>query len=94
MYDCERMVLDGSWTPGKSKLRTSNAMLDQEGPAQTSWCFEWAAHAGKLSSMCRSLSDVPVALRVDCMFCGSRVYGIVWWQPGGLIFCLGRAVWA
>jgi hypothetical protein len=25
-------------------------MLDQEGPAQTSWRSEWAAHASKLSS--------------------------------------------
>jgi hypothetical protein len=35
---CKRTDLDGSWTPGESKLRTFNAMLDQEGPAQTSWC--------------------------------------------------------
>jgi hypothetical protein len=32
--------LDGSWTPGKSKLRTFNAMLDQEGPAHWSFRLE------------------------------------------------------
>jgi hypothetical protein len=47
---CKTTDLDGSWTPGTSKLRTFNAMLDQEGPAQTSWCSDWAAHASKLSS--------------------------------------------
>jgi hypothetical protein len=26
-------------------------MLDQEGPAQTSWCSEWAVHVSKPSSM-------------------------------------------
>jgi hypothetical protein len=35
--------LEGSWTPGISKLRIFNAalaMLEQEGPAQTSWCSD------------------------------------------------------
>jgi hypothetical protein len=27
------------------------AMLDQEGPAQASWCSEWAVHVSKPSSM-------------------------------------------
>jgi hypothetical protein len=27
------------------------AVLDQEGPAQTSWCSEWAVHVNKPSSM-------------------------------------------
>jgi hypothetical protein len=44
---CNRTDLYGSWKPGKSKLRTFNAMLDQEGPAQTSLCSEWAVHVGK-----------------------------------------------
>jgi hypothetical protein len=33
----DRTDLNGSWSPGRSKLRTINAKLDQEGPAQTSW---------------------------------------------------------
>jgi hypothetical protein len=37
--------------PCISKLRTCNAWLDQEGPAQTSWCSEWAVHVSKPSSM-------------------------------------------
>jgi hypothetical protein len=35
---CKRTDLGRSWSPGNSKLRTSNATLDQEGPAQSSWC--------------------------------------------------------
>jgi hypothetical protein len=48
---CNRTVLYGSNKPGISKLRTFNAKLDQEGPAQTSWCSEWAVHVSKPSSM-------------------------------------------
>jgi hypothetical protein len=46
-----RTYMNGCWSPGKSKLRTFNAKLDQEGPAQTSWCSEWAVHVSKPSSM-------------------------------------------
>jgi hypothetical protein len=51
LASCHRTDLDGSWKPGKSKIRTFNAKLDQEVPAQTSWCFEWAVHVSKPSSM-------------------------------------------
>jgi hypothetical protein len=47
---CNRTNLYGSWSP-ESKLRTFNTKLDQEGPAQTSWCSEWAVPVSKPSSM-------------------------------------------
>jgi hypothetical protein len=42
---------DGFRTSGESRRRTFNAVLGQEGPAQTSWHSQWADHAGKPSSM-------------------------------------------
>jgi hypothetical protein len=35
LQDSNKTDLNGSWKPGKSKLRTFNAKLDQEKPAQT-----------------------------------------------------------
>jgi hypothetical protein len=35
------IILDRSWTPGKSKLNTCNAKLHQDRPAQTSWRACW-----------------------------------------------------
>jgi hypothetical protein len=42
-----------------------NAMLDQEGPAQTSWCSEWAARESIIDCMMQAVAlqvvptDVP-----------------------------------
>jgi hypothetical protein len=60
---CNRTDLYGSWKPGNSKLRTFNAMLDQEGPAQTSWCSEWAVNYTSVLLHSTTLQSIAILSR-------------------------------
>jgi hypothetical protein len=42
--DCLLLSENGSWCPNQCKMRTFNAKVDQEGPAQTSWGVVCSAH--------------------------------------------------
>jgi hypothetical protein len=43
-------------TPALSPLHL-NAVLDQEGPAQTSWCSKWAVHGSASRLACKASSS-------------------------------------
>jgi hypothetical protein len=49
-------VIERIYAPEESNI-ILNAVLDQEGPAQTSWCSKWAVHL-----YCTAISDSTVRL--------------------------------